>query len=137
MIPEDRTYSSTHEWVKIDVAVVQMGVTEPLIRTMGPLVGLELPDPDDEMKLGIPIAVVESNEHLHEIMPPAAANILEVNKDLEWDLNALAEDPYGEGWLMKIKVHEPDHLRDLMTPEMYREHCQDIWGEELDLNADE
>ena len=134
MIQEDRTYTRNHEWVKIDAAVVRMGVTAPLLEMMGDLVALELPAADDEMMISYPLGTVESADQVHEIMPPADASILEVNKGLEWDLNALAEDPYGKGWLMKIKVHEPDQLRNLLMPSAYREYCQELWGEELDLD---
>lgn len=133
MIPTDRTYTTTHEWVKIDVEVVRMGVTAPLLESLGPLAALELPRSNDEMMINIPIGTVESDDAVHDIMPPADAAVLEVNTDLEWDLDRLEEDPYGAGWLMKIKVHEPDQLRDLLTPEAYLAHCQDLWGDEMDL----
>ncbi len=129
-IPDDRTYTDTHEWVKIDAEIVRMGVTAPLIESLGPLVSLELPRPDYEMMVGIAIGTVESNEKVHDIMPPADANVLEVNTDLEWDLDTLQEDPYGAGWLMKIKVHEPDQLRNLLTPEAYRNRCQEVWSDQ-------
>lgn len=137
MIPDDRTYTPTHEWVKIDVEVVRMGVTAPLLKALGPLVAVELPRSDDEMKLGIAIGTVESDTEVHDIMPPADAAVLEVNTDLEWDLETLERDPYGEGWLMEIKVHEPDQLRDLLTPDAYRAHCEDLWGDEMDLEETE
>lgn len=133
MIPDDRTYTSTHEWVKIDVEVVTMGVTAPLLKSLGPLVSVELPRPDDEMKLGIAIGTVESDTEVHDIMPPADAAVLEVNTGLEWELGKLARDPYGEGWMMKIKVHKPDQLRDLLTPDAYLAYCEDLWGDEMDL----
>jgi glycine cleavage system H protein len=110
-----------------------MGVTAPLLKWLGPLVAVELPRPDDEMKLTIAIGTVESDTQVHDIMPPADAAVLEVNTGLEWDLDLLERDPYGEGWMMKIKVHKPDQLRDLMTPGAYRAYCEDLWGDEMDL----
>ena len=70
---------------------------------------------------------------VHEILSPADATILEVNKDLEWDLDALSADPYGGGWLLKIKVHNPDQLRSLLTAEAYQDHCAEEWQEEFKL----
>ena len=134
MIPEDRTYTRNHEWVKLDEAVVQMGLTAPLLKTMGPIISVELPSADDEMMVGIPLGIVEFLNGIHEIMPPADATILEVNKGLEWDIESLAKDPYGKGWLLKIKVHEPAQLRNLLIASAYREHCKQSWGEELDLD---
>ncbi len=129
MVPEDRTYTRNHEWVKLDAAIVLMGVTAPLLEALGPLVAVELPVPGDEMMLGVSLGAIEGLETIHEIMPPADATILEVNTGLEWDLDTLARDPYGEGWLMKIKVHEPDQLRNLLPAGMYWNLCKKQWGE--------
>ena len=134
MIPDDRTYTRNHEWVKLDEAVVQMGVTAPLLKAMGKLISVELPGKDDEMMLEVPFGSIEGLMSLHEMMPPADAAILEVNERLLWDLDALSADPYGEGWLLKIKVHNPDHLRSLLAPSAYRECCKELWGEVIELD---
>lgn len=126
MIPDDRTYTSNHEWVKIDAKVVRMGITMPILKELGPLIALELPQPDDVMMVGLAIGTVESMDQLHEIMPPADAMILDVNKELEWDLETLMEDPYGEGWLIKMKVDDPDQLRNLLPPSAYKEQCKKL-----------
>ncbi len=132
-IPTDRAYTRNHEWVKIDSEVVEMGLSMPILRAMGELIALELPEAEDVMLRGFPIGVVESLDTLHEILPPADAEILDVNKELEWDLDALCEDPYGKGWLMKIQVENPDHLRDLLAPETYIEHCKETFGDKCEL----
>ncbi len=129
LIPADRAYTRNHEWVKIDTEVVEMGVSEPFLRAMGELIALELPEAEDVMLRGFPIGVVESLDILHEILPPADAEVLNVNKELEWDLDTLYSDPYGKGWLMKIKVDNPDHLRDLLTPDSYEAHCKETLGD--------
>ncbi len=133
IIPEDRAYTRNHEWVRIDSAVVEVGLTKPLLNQLGDLIALELPEVEDVMLRGFPIAVVESVDKLHEILPPADADILDVNKELEWDLDGLSEDPYEEGWLIKIQVEEPDQLRDLLTPDSYIEYCQETLGEESEI----
>lgn len=132
MIPDDRTYTSNHEWVKIDAEVVRMGITMPILKELGPLIALELPQPNDVMMVGLAIGTVESMDRLHEIMPPADAMILDVNKELEWDLETLMEDPYGEGWLIKMKVDDPDQLRKLLPPSAYREQCEKLQKGEKD-----
>ncbi|MFP4176476.1 MAG: glycine cleavage system protein H [Planctomycetota bacterium] len=136
-IPDDRTYTPTHEWVKIDVEVVRMGVTAPLLDSLGPLVAVELPRFDDEMMVNIAIGTIESDNSVHDIMPPADAAVLEVNTDLEWDLDMLAADPYRDGWLMKIRVHEPAQLEDLMTPQAYQEHCKEQFGIDVEIEETE
>ncbi len=130
IIPDNRAYTRNHEWLRIDSEVVEVGLTEPLLKAMGDLIALELPESEDVMLRGFPIAVAESLDTLHEILPPADADILEVNKELEWDLDTVSRDPYGKGWLLKIKVEDPDHLRDLLSPDLYRNHCKKTFGEE-------
>ena len=135
MIPEDRLYTRNHEWVKLDEVVVPMGVTASLLRSLGTLISLELPQREDQMMLGVPFGSVEGAKGLHEMLPPADATILEVNESLLWDLNSLAKDPYGQGWLLKIKVHNPDQLRSLLMAPAYREHCKGYWEKELDIDS--
>ena len=133
MIPEDRTYTRNHEWVKLDGAVVQMGLTAPILKKLGVLVSLEMPSAEDEMMLDVHLGAVESMTAVHEILSPADATILAANKDLEWDLDALSADPYEGGWLLKIKVHNPDQLRSLLTAEAYQDYCREQWQEEFKL----
>jgi len=133
MIPEDRSYTRNHEWVKLDEAIVQMGVTMPLLTMLGELIALELPEKEDEMLLDVPFGALESAQMLHEMLPPADAMVLEVNETLLWDFETLVGDPYGEGWLLKIKVHTPDQLRSLLTASAYRALCEEQWGKALEL----
>jgi len=86
------------------------------------------------MMLGVAFGAVEGIEGIHEMMPPADALILDVNESVMWDLKTLAEDPYGKGWLLKIKVHQPDQLRRLLVASAYREHCRRLWGEERETD---
>jgi len=129
-VPSDRTYTPNHEWVKLDAAVVRMGITEPMLERLGKLVSVELPDPDDETMLGVAFGSIEGENGVHAMFPPADASVLDVNETLEWDLDALSEDPYDKGWLIKIKVHQPDQLRSLMIASAYADHCQNEWPEE-------
>jgi glycine cleavage system H protein len=133
MIPEDRTYTRNHEWIKLDEATVQMGVTMPLLTMLGDVIALELPEKEDEMMLDVPFGTLEGTQTLHEMLPPADATVLEVNETLLWDLDTLIGDPYGEGWLIKIKVHTPDQLRSLLAASAYRAHCKELWGEDLEI----
>lgn len=134
VVPEDRTYTANHEWVKLDEAVVIMGVTAPLLKSLGALIDMELPERGDEMMVGVPFGSVEGVKGLHEMMPPADAAILEVNEGLVWDLDALLADPYGKGWLLKIKVHTPDQLRSLLAAQAYRERCKEVWGKDSGID---
>ena len=129
-IPEDRNYTERHIWVKLDEAPVRMGVTQVLLDRLGTLLSIELPEPEVEMMEDVAFGEIEAMDSIFQLFPPANAEVLETNDALAWDLDKLAEDPYDEGWLLKIKVHETDQLKDLLTPEAYRDYCQEDPQEE-------
>ncbi len=128
MIPEDRYYTKGHVWVKIDEAVVELGATEPIIRKLSPLISIDLPDPDDEMKMELPFGELEGLQDTFQLYPPVEARITDVNDELLWNLDRLAGDPYGEGWLLKIRVHDPQELRQLLNSNVYAEYCSEDLG---------
>lgn len=126
-MPDDRTYSPNHDWVMTTEEGVLLGVTEPLLKHLGTLISVELPDSDDEMMVGVPFGAVESEEEIHELMPPGDALILEVNDAVLWDLDALAQDPYGKGWMLRLQLHDPGQLEGRMNAADYETYCRTIW----------
>ena len=131
MIPEDRYYTKCHQWVKIDEAIVQLGVTAPILRKLGPLVGIELPEHDDEMKEELAFGELEGMEETFELYPPFEARVAEAHEELVWDPERLEKDPYGKGWLLKIRVHAPQDIKRLLTAHAYREFCIGDLGDEF------
>ena len=132
LVPDDRNYTRHHIWVKLDEARVSLGVTKPLLDSLGTLLSLELPAPEVEMMQDVAFGEIESMEQTFQLFPPAEAEVLETNYAVSWDLDRLAEDPYGEGWLIKIKVHDSDQLKELLTPDAYREYCEENLEQELE-----
>ncbi len=130
MIPEDRMYTLNHEWVRLDTAFVEIGVTEPLVRSLLPLVSVELPEADDELMPELPFGELEGLHEVHQLYPPAEARIVEVNEELIWNHSKLLKDPYGDGWLLKIRMHDPEGLEGLLAAETYREYCAQELGED-------
>jgi len=129
MIPEDRYYTKGHVWVKIDETVVEVGVTEPILRKVEPLISIDLPDADDEMKAELPFGELEGLEETYQLYPPVEARITEVNSELVWNLDKLSKDPYVAGWLLKIRVHDPQELKNLLSPKAYEQVCAAEFGE--------
>jgi glycine cleavage system H protein len=130
MIPDDRHYTKDHEWLKEEGGLSVVGVTEPLLRKLSPVISVELPEPDDEMKNELPFAELEGGQENWRFYPPAEARVIEVNDPLTWDQRPLEKDPYGAGWLMKIRVDDEDELRLLMNANTYRIFCLETLGEE-------
>ena len=131
MIPDDRYYTRSHVWVKIDEAVVEVGVTEPILRRLEPLISIELPEEDDEMKVELPFGELEGLRETYQIYPPVEARVVAAHDELLWNLDKLAGDPYGKGWLVKIRVHEPQELKNLLTAKAYAEFCGRDLGEDF------
>lgn len=131
MIPEDRMYSQEHIWVKLDEVQVLMGVTDALLNTLGTIISVELPEPGDEMMPDIPFGEIEAVDQVYQLYPPADGEVLETNEVLGWEPATLARDPYGEGWLLKIKIEDTEQLKQLMNADSYRDQCEE---EDLQVN---
>jgi len=131
MIPDDLVYTKLHAWVRLGEPLIEVGVTDPLLRRVAPLISLELPDLDDELKTELAFGEVEGHEETWQLYPPAEGRIVEVNEELVWNHKKLLKDPYGEGWLLKVRPHEPGALTHLWSPPVYRKFCQDTLGEEF------
>jgi glycine cleavage system H protein len=132
MIPEDRFYTTDHLWVKPDDGQLEIGVTRPLLHIVGELVAVELLDADDAMKEELPFGEIEGADKSHKLFPPTEARIIEVNSELLWNLEKLHEDPYQEGWLVRVEMEDEQQmdLLQLMTARLYEEYIQKNLGEE-------
>ncbi len=130
MIPEDRAYTKFHIWVRMDGALTEVGVTEPILRKLEPLISVDLPEPDDELKAELAFGELEGHEETFHLRPPVEARIVEVNEELVWNHKKLLKDPYGAGWMLRIRPHEPERLTKLWSPALYRTFCLDDLGEE-------
>ena len=131
MIPDDLFYTECHLWVRPQGECVEVGVSEPLIRKMKPLISIELTEPEVEMKFELPFGEVEGHEETRQLYPPSETRVLEVNDELLWDHTKLVGDPYGAGWLMRIIAPETQELLHLMTASTYREFCAKDLGKEF------
>ena len=131
MIPEDCFYTEHHVWIKPEADSQLVGVTEPLLRAIGPVVSLAMLDADDPIMPDIPWGEVEGNRDTRQLYLPREAQILEVHDELLWSFEKLEKDPYGEGWLMRVKVEDPQYLIQLMTVHSYRKFVAETLGEEF------
>lgn len=107
-IPEQLSYTAEHEWIKHDdVAVV--GITAFAVEELGEIVFVELPGVGDTVTAGTPCGEIESTKAVSEIYAPMNGEIIEVNDVLETSPETLGEDPYGDGWLFKLKTDEGEY----------------------------
>ncbi|NUG12590.1 glycine cleavage system protein GcvH [Acinetobacter seifertii] len=108
--PSELKYARTHEWVKIEGDLVITGITDHAQDELGDLVYVETPEVGSKVTAGEQAGVVESVKTASDIHAPVSGTVVEVNTDLEDDPDFVNEDPYGKGWIYKIK---PDNMVDI------------------------
>ncbi|ARG17221.1 glycine cleavage system protein GcvH [Acinetobacter nosocomialis] len=117
--PSELKYARTHEWVKVEGDLVITGITDHAQDELGDLVYVETPEVGSQVTAGEQAGVVESVKTASDIHAPVSGTVVEVNTNLEDDPDFVNEDPYGKGWIYKIK---PDNMADvekLLTNEEY------------------
>jgi glycine cleavage system H protein len=120
--PEDLKYSKEHEWVLVEDNVATVGITDYAQDQLGDIVFVELPAIGDKVSKEDAFGVVESVKAVSDIYAPVSGKVLEVNDDLPDNPEMVNEDPYGDGWLIKIEMNDTDELQDLLTAAEYEEY---------------
>ncbi|MDX8402677.1 MAG: glycine cleavage system protein GcvH [Mariprofundaceae bacterium] len=103
-IPADLQYTKEHEWVRIEDGVATVGITDHAQEALGDIVFVELPEVGREVGPGEAFAVVESVKAVSDVYAPVGGEIIEVNEALEAGPEKVNTDPYGEGWLVKVRM---------------------------------
>ena len=104
MRPDDRFYRKTHEWVKIEGDIGTVGITDYAVSHLSDLVFLDLPDLDTDLMADEPFGEIESVKAVSDLICPLTGTVIEQNEELMGDLALLAKDPFGEGWMIKIRL---------------------------------
>ncbi|MDT7861120.1 MAG: glycine cleavage system protein GcvH [Saccharolobus sp.] len=115
----DRFYTETDEWVKIEGDIAIVGITDYAQKKLRDIVGIELPQIQKEVKAGEPVGVVESVKAAADIFSPLSGIIIEVNQALVEHPEIINKDPYGNGWIFKLKITDPNEKEKLLSPEKY------------------
>lgn len=119
--PPGLKYSKEHEWVAAEETVATIGITDHAQEQLGEIVYIELPSIGEKVSKDDPFGVVESVKAVSDIYAPVSGTVLEVNEDLAESPEVVNEDPYGDGWLIKVRVSDPADLDDLMDNEEYEQ----------------
>ncbi len=120
-IPEGLKYSKEHEWVTTEDSVATIGITDYAQDQLGEVVYIELPAVGDKVSKDDPFGVVESVKAVSDIYAPVSGTVTEVNQELVESPEMVNEDPYGDGWLIKIRIADLVELDDLMDNDEYQE----------------
>jgi glycine cleavage system H protein len=118
-VPNNLKYTATHEWIKIEGDTITVGVTDHAQAQLGDIVFVELPKMAKSVKAGDECGVIESVKAAADVYCPVPGEISEINQALTSTPELINQDPYGQGWLYKIRVENQDSLSDLLSAESY------------------
>jgi len=116
---EELKYTKDHEWAHEEGEVLVIGITDYAQDSLGEIVYIELPSEGDEITKGDPFGAVESTKAVSDLYAPVSGDVVEVNEALLDSPEIINNDPYGEGWMIKVKVYDQGELDDLMNFEEY------------------
>ncbi len=121
IVKKDRRYTETDEWAILEGDVATVGLTDYAQKELKDIVSIELPEIGRKVKKGEEIGVVDSIKASSTYYSPLSGEIIEVNEELTGSPELVNKDPYGKGWVFKIRVDNPGEYDSLLTPEKYAE----------------
>jgi len=132
MRPDDYKYSESHEWIKYNAKTKEatVGITDYAVKQLSDLVHIDLPKVGDSVEQGAAFGEIESVKTVADLIAPLTGKIIEVNKEIGGDLDTLKEEPFEDGWLVRIKPSDPSELESLMTKKEYEEFLEASEGDE-------
>ena len=120
-VPEDLHYSKDHEWVRVEGGEAIIGITDYAQNSLGDVVYVELPKAGDEFAANESFGSVESVKAVSEVFTPVAGIVAKINESLADEPEVVNSDPYGEGWMIRIKMANPGEVDSLLTAAEYED----------------
>ena len=119
-------YTKDHLWVKSEGNEAVIGLSDYLQAELGEAIFVDLPDVEDDIEITGTFGIIESTLTVADMTAPVSGTVMTINLDLEGDPELINEDPYGEGWLIRVQLDDPQQIDSLMTPEEYEEYIADL-----------
>ncbi|MFY9554857.1 MAG: glycine cleavage system protein GcvH [Blastocatellia bacterium] len=123
--PEDLSYTKDHEWVRVKSEQAIVGITDHAQQQLGDVVYVELPKVGDKFEVSEPFGSVESVKAVSEIYMPLGGSVVEVNETLNDSPEQVNDDPYGDGWMIRIKIDNPSQVDALLTSIEYEDYIKE------------
>lgn len=120
-IPVDLKYTREHEWVLIEDDIATFGITDFAQSELGDIVFVELPETETEVEQNEPSGTIEAVKTVADLFAPLTGVVVEINEALVDDPDAVNRDPYGDGWMAKLRATNKSEFEDLLSPEEYKE----------------
>ena len=118
-VPKDLKYTKDHEWIKIDGEIATIGITDFAQGELGDIVYVEVDTIDETLEKEEVFGTVEAVKTVSDLFMPISGKIIEFNESLEANPEKVNEDPYNEGWMIKLKVSDRSEVADLLSPSDY------------------
>jgi len=125
MSPEDRLYTKEHEWLKLDGDIGTVGITDHAQDALGDVVYVELPKVGDRLTAGQTFGTVESVKAVSELFTPASGEVVEINAGLSDATETINKDPYGAGWMIRVRLSNKGETSKLMSAAQYEDYTKD------------
>lgn len=120
-IPDNLLYTKDHEWVQAEGETAIIGITDYAQKELGDIVYIEVDTVGESLAKEETFGTIEAVKTVSDLFMPVAGEILEMNETLESQPDLVNRDPYGQGWIIRIKLSDASDLNDLLTPAQYRE----------------
>lgn len=118
-IPENLLYTDDHEWIKVDGDIATIGITDFAQKELGDIVFVEVETVDEDLDKGESFGTIEAVKTVSDLFMPIDGTVTEFNEDLESDPEVINKDPYGDGWIVKVKIGDSTQLDDLLDHSTY------------------
>ena len=119
-VPDDLRYTKTHEWVRVEGTTVTVGITDHAQSQLTDIVYVDLPAPGKAVAQGASVLVLESVKTVADVYGPGTGSVVEANADLKAHPELINQDPYGKGWLYRMKLSAPIGSDELLSADAYR-----------------
>ncbi len=122
--PAELRYTRSDEWLRIEGEIATIGITDYAQSELGDIVFLELPEPGRYLQTDETFGVIESVKAASDLYAPVEGEVIEVNESLQSALETINQDPYGKGWMIKIRMKDPSQAEQLMSADDYKNYRQ-------------
>jgi glycine cleavage system H protein len=129
MYPEENLYSKDHEWISVQNDIGTIGITDYAQHELGDVVYVDLPEVGDTFEASEPFGSVESVKAVSEVFCPVGGEVIEVNSKLEESPELINESPHQKAWMIRIRLNNPEELKELLSSEEYEEYLEEQSGE--------
>lgn len=123
-IPSDLRYTQDHEWIRVKGTLATIGITDYAQQQLGSLVFVDFPTINRSFEMTEPMGTIESVKAVQEYYAPVTGRVVEINENLQESPELVNDDPYGEGWLMKIQITDASQLKQLLDANEYRKFLE-------------